>query len=71
MIPWAVILVAFFIGYWCGLSRARRVLGAYLRGGYEGDHLWTDWSFPYAASNGEMWQQRSCQCGNRDFRRLP
>ncbi len=44
---------------------------------YEGNHRWGPWSDPYEAwVNGpdgphEMWQHRSCQCGNDDYRRVP
>lgn len=36
---------------------------------YEGQHAWGEWSKPYGvAGRPEPWQERRCQCGNRDFR---
>lgn len=35
----------------------------------EGSHQWGPWSQPYQVTGRwEWWQERRCQCGNRDFR---
>lgn len=46
--------------------------GAHLGDDYEGHHAWGPWSRPYRVhGRPEPWQERRCQCGNRDFRPVP
>lgn len=67
---WLGLLIAgaaggFIIGLWAGLRWA--VVSACRP--FEGEHAWGPWSEPYPAGQHGLWQQRRCQCGNRDFRR--
>lgn len=71
---------AYILGHRRGRAyyRLRRPdLGCHPVVDYEGTHRWGLWSAPYDAwVNGpagphERWQQRQCQCGNRDWRRAP
>lgn len=67
---------AWLLGFWfLAFGFRRRNAGAPVVHVYEGEHAWGEWSKPYVvgpdAYNYELWQERRCQCGNRDFRRAP
>lgn len=64
----------FIVGLYVGALSARMDVFDH---DYRGDHAWTEWSEPYGVKGygwyapTEWWQERKCQCGNRDFRRAP
>lgn len=72
-IAMAVITTVALIGWF----RQIRKCDAHRRGyrcatGFEGVHQWAPWSKPYGVlGTDEKWQERRCQCGNRDFRPAP
>lgn len=69
----ALVLASFLLGRHATYRRARRLDQ---HPPYAGKHVWGDWSDPYEAwTNGpkgphSLWQMRTCQCGNRDWRPL-
>jgi hypothetical protein len=65
----AIMLLGFLIGY---LGRPSPPPWTH---DYEGTHAWGEWSKTYGAPTGpggrsQTWQERKCQCGNRDFRKV-